>query len=57
MNALTSSKKTVVVFKGALDGAKGKIITEALEDPACDYPLARFLRATKGEVMVCQVEA
>ena len=57
MNALTGSKKTVVLFKGSLDGGKGKIVKEALEDPACDYPLARFLRATKGEVLICQVDA
>ncbi|WDE96615.1 6-phosphogluconolactonase [Lentisphaera profundi] len=57
MNALTRSKKTVVLFKGSLDSDKGKILSEALEDPNCTYPLARFLRTTKGEVSICQVEA
>ena len=57
MNALTGSKKTVVLFKGSLESAKGEILKEALEDPSCDYPLARYLRATTGEVLVCQVDA
>ena len=57
MNALTGSKKTVVLFKGSIDGGKGKILKEALENPNCDYPLARYLRSTTGEILVCQIDS
>ena len=57
MNALTGSKKTIVLFKGSMDGDKGQKLNEALNDPNSQLPLARFLRQTTGVVEVCQIEA
>jgi 6-phosphogluconolactonase len=57
MNALTGSKKTIILFKGSMEGDKGQKLNEALNDASSDLPLARFIRATQGEVLVCQVEA
>jgi 6-phosphogluconolactonase len=57
MNALTGSKKTIILFKGSMDGDKGQKLNEALNDTSSDLPLARFIRAAQGEVLVCQVEA
>ena len=50
MEALTNSKKTFCLYKGPADGSKAQRLDEALNDPACDTPLKRFINATAGEV-------
>ena len=57
MNALTGSKKTIILFKGSMDGDKGQKLNEALNDDASQLPLARFIRAAQGLVQICQIEA
>lgn len=50
MQALTSSKKTFCLYKGAADGSKADRLNEALYDAGCDTPLARFIRKTSGAI-------
>jgi 6-phosphogluconolactonase/glucosamine-6-phosphate isomerase/deaminase len=50
MEALTNSKKTFCLYKGNPTGTKAKKLSDALNLPECNTPLAQFIRQTKGDV-------
>ena len=50
MAALTNSQKTFCLYKGPVDGAKAGRLDAAINDPKCDTPLARYVKAATGEI-------
>ena len=55
MGALTNSRRTICLYKGPADGDKAMRLDEALNDPECDTPLARFIRQADGEISYFRV--
>ena len=56
MEALTNTKVTFIIFKGGDDSDKFERYNEAVNDPACSTPLARFIRKTEGKVIAYQIK-
>jgi 6-phosphogluconolactonase len=55
MEALTNSKKTYCLFKGAAESVKAQRLNAALFDENCDTPLARFIKMAKNKTSFFRV--